>query len=133
MEGADREESRNREEEEKKDGNNSGDVTEEMVFFLAFCSIHSRFFLAFFIFLSPSHPLLVLVNKAVCVQTLLWYSPPSPSCPFPLSFLPLLFSGEIKAHTVTALTISPKNPPLQKSSKLPPSQAWAEWETLGCG
>lgn len=104
-----------------------------MFFFLAFCSIHSRFFLAFFIFLSPSHPLLVLVNKAVCVQTLLWYSPPSPSCPFPLSFLPLLFSGEIKAHTVTALTISPKNPPLQKSSKLPPSQAWAEWETLGCG
>lgn len=56
MEGADREESRNREEEEKKDGNNSGDVTEE-TFFLAFCSIHSRFFLAFFIFLSPSHPL----------------------------------------------------------------------------
>lgn len=44
MEGADREESRNREEEEKKDGNNSGDVTEE-TFFLAF------------IFLSPSHPL----------------------------------------------------------------------------
>lgn len=119
--------SRVKEEAGRTGGNKRGDVTEGSGFFffgflLESFSLFLGLFSAFFPPLSSSPSLGVLVNNAVCVQTPLWCSPPSPSCPLPLSFLPLPFSGEIKAHTVTALTISLKNPPLQKSSKLPASR-----------
>lgn len=87
MEGTDREEERKREEE--KDGNNSGDVTEGKFFGLLldpFSLLLRLFPVSFSLSSSPS--LRVPVNKAICVQTLLWYSLPPSSCPLPLSFLP---------------------------------------------
>lgn len=120
MEGTDREEERKREEE--KDGNNSGDVTEGKFFgFLLdpFSLLLRLYSVSFSLSSSPSFR--VPVNKAVCVQTLLWY--PLPLLALSLyRFSPLLFSGEIKAHTVAALTASSKNPPLQKSFNFPPAR-----------
>ena len=90
MEGTDREEQREREEE---DGNNSGDVTEGKFFgfLLDSFSLLLRLFPVAFS-LSSSLTLGVPVNKAVCVQTLLWCSPPSLSALLPLALSLYRFS-----------------------------------------
>lgn len=59
------------------DGNNGGDVTEGNFFISVLLDSFSLFLGPFHVSssLSSSLSLEVLVNKAICVQTLLWYSP----------------------------------------------------------
>lgn len=125
----DKEEHRKTQEEEE---NNTGDVMQLAVFCCTACFI----IIVAFSFLSPPRPLALWG----CCLTRLSVSKLSSTTPLclPLAcsfslFAPLLLSTEIKAHTVAAFTISPKNSPRQKRSDFPLSPAQAEWETLGCG
>lgn len=84
----------------------------------------------------------LLVNKAVCVLTLFWYPPPPthtspvPHLPFALSLSifspPSLLWGNKGPHS-HSLDSLPKESLTTKGIQLPPSQALAEWEPLGCG
>lgn len=79
-----------------------------------------------FCFLSPPRPLTLWG----CSLTRLAVSKLSSMTPLHLllSFLPLLLSTEIKAHTVEAFTSSPKNSPPTKEVRLPPGPGpgWME-------